>query len=80
MKFPKDKESIIPSGKVYVEFVVDKEGNIPKENIKIAKGLHPLLDDEAIRLISILPKWKPGKDENGKPKDTRMIIPINFRY
>ncbi len=80
MKYPKDTASVIPNGKVYVEFMVDKHGNIPEENIKIARGLHPLLDDEAIRLISIMPKWKPGKDENGKPIDTRMIVSINFQH
>jgi len=45
-------------GKVYVTFVVTKTGKV--ENAKIARGIHPVLDKEAIRVVSNLPDWKPG--------------------
>ena len=79
MKYPEDARLNKIEGKVYVGFIVDEEGKIPSENIKIEKGLYPSLDEEAMRLVSILPKWKPGKDINGDPVKVRMIISIIFK-
>lgn len=45
-------------GKVYVTFTITKTGKI--ENPQIARGIHPALDKEAIRVVSLLPDWKPG--------------------
>lgn len=45
-------------GKVYVTFTITKTGKI--ENPQIARGIHPLLDKEAIRVVSLMPDWKPG--------------------
>jgi TonB family protein len=78
-KYPKDAKRNGIEGKVYVEFIVDEQGNIPPEEINILKGIYPSLDEEASRLISIMPKWKPGKDENGNPVRVKMIIPIQFK-
>ncbi len=49
--------------KIYVQFIVTKDGNII--NPKIIKGITPELDKEAIRVVKMMPKWKPGK-QNGK--------------
>lgn len=62
-------------GKVFVRFVVNKKGNI--ENTSIARGVHPLLDEEAIRVVKNLPKWKPGR-QRGKPANVWYTVPINF--
>jgi len=69
-------------GKVYVTFVVTKTGKI--ENAEIARGIHPLLDNEAIRVVSLMPDWKPGVQYYpGKIGAQKMgfsyTIPINFK-
>ncbi|WP_347840967.1 M56 family metallopeptidase [uncultured Draconibacterium sp.] len=62
-------------GKVYVSFVVTKDGGIA--NTKIARGVNPLLDYEAMRVVNGLPKWKPGYQRQ-KPVNVSYTVPINF--
>ncbi len=63
------------SGKVYVTFVVNKMGYIT--NPMIARGVHPSLDKEALRVVSKLPRWKPGF-KDGEPVNVSYTVPINF--
>lgn len=63
-------------GKVYVRFVVDKDGSVT--NAEIARGVDPSLDQEALRVVRTLPKWKPGK-QRGKPVRVSYTVPINFQ-
>ncbi len=75
LRYPEElKESGI-SGMVIVSFTIDADGSI--KDIKIVRGLDPLLDREAIRVIKLLPKWKPGM-QNGKPVKTNYILPVKF--
>lgn len=62
-------------GKVYVSFVVDKDGGI--SDAKIVRNVDPSLDKEALRVINSLPKWKPGK-QRGKPVRVAYTVPISF--
>ena len=62
-------------GKVYVTFVVDKDGSI--SDGRIARGVDPSLDKEALRVVNMLPKWKAGK-QRGKPVRVSYTVPINF--
>ncbi len=62
-------------GKVYVTFVVDKDGGISEA--KIARGVDASLDKEALRVVNSLPKWKPGK-QRGKPVRVSYTVPISF--
>ncbi len=62
-------------GKVYASFVIEIDGSI--SNIRIERGIHPTLDNEAKRLIANMPRWKPGKMK-GKKCRTRARLPINF--
>ncbi len=62
-------------GKVYVSFVVTKDGSIA--NASIARGVDPSLDAEALRVVNSLPKWKPGK-QRGQFVNVSYTIPINF--
>jgi periplasmic protein TonB len=62
-------------GKVYVQFVVDKDGNI--SNARIARSIAPSLDQEALRVVNNLPRWNPGK-QSGQPVRVSYTIPINF--
>lgn len=75
IKYPKlAKESGI-SGKVYVTFVVEKDGSIG--HVKIAREIGGGCGAEAVRVIKSMPKWTPGK-QNGRPVRTSYTIPVNF--
>ncbi len=63
-------------GKVYVTFVVGTDGKIT--NARIARGVDASLDQEAIRVVNQLPKWKPGM-QRGKPVRVSYTVPINFQ-
>jgi len=63
-------------GKVYVTFVVGRDGYV--KDAKIQRGVDPSLDKEALRVISSLPIWKPGKFD-GKPVNTYFTVPVNFK-
>jgi TonB family protein len=62
-------------GKVYVTFVVSKDGSVA--NARIARGVDPALDKEALRVVNSLPKWKPGK-QRGENVNVSYTVPINF--
>lgn len=62
-------------GKVYVTFVVDKNGEVA--NARIARGVDPSLDQEALRVVNSLPKWIPGK-QRGQNVNVSYTVPINF--
>jgi TonB family protein len=62
-------------GKVFVSFIVDKSGQIT--NAKIARGVHPALNKEALRVINSLPNWEPGK-QRGQAVNVSYTVPINF--
>lgn len=63
-------------GRVFVRFVVSSDGSVKR--IEITRGLHPLLDEEATRVISSLPLWKPGR-QNGKPVPVWFSMPVTFQ-
>ncbi|MDF1560302.1 MAG: TonB family protein [Bacteroidales bacterium] len=62
-------------GRVILRFVVTTEGKV--EDISVVRSLHPLLDEEAKRVLAGVADWTPGKQE-GKPVDVYYAIPINF--
>ena len=63
-------------GRVIVSFVVNKDGKIVDP--EVVKGVNPQLDKEALRVISTMPSWKPGK-QRGKPVRVKYSVPVNFR-
>ena len=63
------------TGTVEVQFVIEKDGSV--SNIQTMKSLYPLLDKEAIRVVSKMPKWKPGMI-NGNPVRVSNIIRVKF--
>jgi len=63
-------------GRVICQFVVNTDGSIV--DIQVVRGVHPSLDEEAVRVIKSMPKWIPGK-QRGKPVRVRFTLPINFR-
>lgn len=64
-------------GKVLAQFTIKKDGSI--SNIKIIRGIHPDADLEAIRVLSVMPKWKPGTQED-EPVNVGFTLPIMFSH
>ncbi len=76
LKYPVDARKLGIGGKVYVQFIVGKNGEI--RDIKILKGVNKLLDKEAIRVVEAMPNWKPGK-QHGRPVSVIYNLPIHFK-
>ena len=76
LKYPAQARRMGIEGKVFVEFVVDKDGTIT--DVKAIKGIGAGCDEEAIRVIQSSPKWNAGK-QRGRPVKVRMILPITFK-
>jgi len=76
VKYPNIARENDIQGKVYVRFVVTEKGTV--ENVQIARGVDPLLDKEAIRVVESLPKWSPG-EQGGKKVKVWYTVPINFQ-
>jgi protein TonB len=72
-----EKENGI-QGKVFITFVVDKDGSVT--DVSLYRGLKggAGCDKEALRVVKLMPKWSPGK-QNGKAVKVRYILPINFK-
>jgi TonB family protein len=73
--YPKEAKKLGISGKVFVEFVVDKDGSILDP--KIIKGINEEVDLEALRVISQMPKWMPGY-QKGIPVKSKFVLPLKF--
>ena len=76
LKYPKEAAKKRIQGKVFVEFVVEADGSI--SSIKTLKGISKECDREAERVISLMPRWKPGQT-GGENVPTRFVMPINFK-
>ena len=75
VKYPTIAQQNNIQGRVYVQFVVSKTGEIT--NVLISRGVDPSLDKEAIRVVESMPNWKPGK-QRGRPVRVSFTVPINF--
>ncbi|RKD92660.1 energy transducer TonB [Mangrovibacterium diazotrophicum] len=75
IKYPVIAQENGIQGKVYVNFVVDKDGSV--SGARIARGVDASLDKEALRVVNSLPKWKPGM-QRGKPVRVSYTVPISF--
>jgi TonB family protein len=76
LKYPADALKNKITGKVLVNFMVTRAGKI--KNVAVSKSVSPLLDAEAIRVISSMPDWKPGS-QAGKLVDVQMQVPVEFK-
>ncbi len=76
IKYPAQAKRMGIEGKVFVEFVIEKDGSIT--DVKAIKGIGAGCDEEAVRILQAAPKWKPGK-QRGKPVRQKMVLPISFR-
>jgi periplasmic protein TonB len=76
MRYPAQARRMGIEGRVYVEFVVDKDGSLTM--IKLLKGIGAGCDEEAVRVLKEAPKWMPGK-QRGRPVRVKMTVPIFFK-
>jgi protein TonB len=76
MKYPANARNMGVEGTVYVSFVVGKDGSISE--VKVLRGIMRECDQEAIRVVSMMPKWKAGK-QNGRNVNVRYTLPLKFR-
>ena len=75
IKYPPIAKEYNITGKVYVQFIVEKDGSVT--NVKVVRGVDKNLDAEAVRVVKSLPKYKPGK-QRGKAVRVMFTIPISF--
>ena len=75
MKYPKEAQDKGEQGRVIVQFIVEKDGSITE--VKVARSVSPILDAEALRVISSMPKWKPGM-QRGKVVKVKYTMPVMF--
>ncbi len=75
--YPQEAADNDIKGKVMLGFIIERDGSV--SNITVVKGVHPLLDEEAIRVVSSSPKWKPGI-QRGHPVRVRYTMPIIFQF
>ena len=76
IKYPESAKQAKTEGRVTVQFVVGSDGTC--RDFKVVRSVSPDLDAEAVRVLSSMPKWTPGKFD-GKPVPVRYTVPINFR-
>ena len=76
VKYPVIAQENGIQGRVICQFVVNKDGSL--EDIQVVRGVDKALDNEAIRVIKSMPKWKPGK-QRGKPVRVKYTVPVNFK-
>ena len=76
IQYPEEARKKSIQGRVIVTFVVEKDGSIT--NARVVKTLDPLLDAEALRVINVMPKWNPGK-QNGEPVRVKYTVPVSFK-
>jgi len=76
IKYPEDALANRIQGTVILRFVVSPTGDI--KDVELIRGVDPLLDNEAIKVISGMPRWKPGK-QDGRPVPVYFTIPVVFR-
>ena len=75
LRYPKEAKKLGVEGKVFVEFVIQKDGSVT--DIKIVKGIGAGCDKEVLRVIKLCDKWKSGR-QRGKPVKQKIVLPIVF--
>ena len=76
LKYPAMARENNIQGRVYVTFIVEKDGSIT--NVEILRSADPVLDAEALRVVKSMPKWEPGKQRNMAVR-VKFTLPITFR-
>ena len=76
IKYPKLAKSTGIQGKVYIQFIIEEDGSV--SNAEVVRGIGGGCDEEALRIVNLMPKWEPGL-QNYEPVRVRMTLPITFK-
>ena len=76
LQYPADAKAEGVEGRVIVQITFNTDGSI--DEVEVARGRHPSLDKEAVRIVKSLPKFIPHKEVGGN-KDFRFVLPITFK-
>jgi protein TonB len=76
IKYPQGAVDNGTSGLVVLSFIIEKDGSV--KNINVLKGIADGCTEEAIRVVNLMPKWKPGKN-HGEPMRVAINLPVNFK-
>lgn len=76
LKYPKQLEAAKVEGRVIAEFMINTDGSVT--DVKIVNSLHPLCDNEVLRVLRLMPRWTPGI-ENDHPCRTKVCVPVIFK-
>ena len=76
LRYPPLAQSQRIQGRVVVSFIVNKDGSIA--DVKLEKSVNAMLDREALRVIRMMPRWKPGV-HNNQPCRTMVAVPVVFK-
>lgn len=76
VKYPAKAEEGGIQGRVVCTFVIERDGSVT--DVRVARSIDPLLDSEAVRVLSKMPKWNPGT-QGGKPVRVKYTVPVTFR-
>ena len=76
IKYPQIARETGIQGRVYVNFVVEPDGSV--SNVSVLRGIGGGCDEEAMRVVKNMPKWKPGK-QRGKAVRVQYMLPVNFK-
>lgn len=79
MIYPADARQDSISGVVYVEFIVDVDGTVAPETVKVIKGLSPSCDAEAVKIIKAIPKWIPAATKSTAIRQW-ISFPVSFVF
>lgn len=76
LKYPQYAVDNGIQGRVVVDFVIDEKGEV--QDVRVTRGIHVTLDDEAVRVVAASPKWRPGR-HRGKKVKVALSVAIDFR-
>ena len=76
LRYPPEAKAAWIYGTVYVGFLIDKDGKI--KDVRLLNSVHKQLDDEALRVVNMMPDWSPGKTGD-TPVEVQFILPIDFK-
>lgn len=76
VKYPQIARESGIKGRVFISFVVEPDGSV--SNVKVLRGIGGGCDEEAMRVVKNMPKWKPGK-QRGKAVRVSYMLPVNFQ-
>ena len=76
VKYPQESQNKGEQGRVICSFVVTKDGTLT--NYKVIRGISPALDQEAVRVLQMMPRWTPGT-QRGEPVAVKYTVPITFK-